>query len=788
MRKHIPLLLILLLSALLRFYALGASSLWSDEGNTWALTERSFAQIAVDAAADIHPPGYYWLLKLWTQLGGHSAVAMRSFSALAGCLLVWVIYQIGTRLSPALPKDGRLTWARHTPALLAAFLAALHPLQIYYSQEARMYMLLALEGALLFWALLALIEQEQQPPAYPPHGRRWLWPAVGFVLAGSAGLWTHYSFPILLGAAGATYLYYWVIYKAGQRRFKLLARYMLINLLIVASYLPWLPIATHRLLNWPKGGESTPIFTALAFTLRTLALGPLRNTTELTWPLLMGLLPLLGAYSLWRAAQRHPRKGLDIQFTALVLWLGGPILVMFGLGLFTEAFLKFLLAAAPAWCLLSAAAIMHFYDAPLLRTAWFAIATTAAVAVALVALPGYYTDPTARDNYAGAARYVQAVGDPQTDLIVLDAPGQQEVWRYYHVAIPTLALPQQRPADAQQTIDALTAAATDRHSIFALFWATDEADPQRLVESWLDQNAFKGIESWQGNMRFVNYTLGAELTCQSFDKPPTWHNQIQLRGWCHTARTSDQTSIGPVAAGQVALIQLQWQSPILQQHAYKVSLQLLNERNQIVAQRDSEPAGGLRPTTTWKPDETIIDNHGLAIPPGTPPGHYQLIAVLYDGETNTRERLGNALDNDDVLVLGQVEVSRMESAIPLAVIPMQHRYNAQLGPVQFVGYDAYKQGFRHAPEQHLEPGDILHVTLYWQAPSPLPQTWPANLEFVMRLGHEELRAPLASAAYATAQWQSGEFVRGEFDLLFDGLSRRPTIEIGNNSLRLEPLP
>ena len=56
---------ILALAAFLRFYCLTCSSLWHDEGNSWALAQRSFAQIAVDAAADIHPPGYYWLLKLW---------------------------------------------------------------------------------------------------------------------------------------------------------------------------------------------------------------------------------------------------------------------------------------------------------------------------------------------------------------------------------------------------------------------------------------------------------------------------------------------------------------------------------------------------------------------------------------------------------------------------------------------------------------------------------------------------------------------------------------------------
>ena len=32
-------------------------------------------------------------------------------------------------------------------------------------------------------------------------------------------------------------------------------------------------------------------------------------------------------------------------------------------------------------------------------------------------------------------------------------------------------------------------AVAGRGQVFALFWATDEADPERIVESWLDQHA-----------------------------------------------------------------------------------------------------------------------------------------------------------------------------------------------------------------------------------------------------------------------------------------------------------
>ncbi len=145
---RLALLAILLAAAFLRFYRLDASSLWSDEGNTWAMLGRTYSEIAQAAAADIHPPGYYWLLKLWSGIFGTSAWAMRSFSAVAGVLLVLVVERIGRLL--AAERAVKL-WL----PLLAALIAAVNPLLVYYSQEARMYMLLALAGAGLFWAMLA---------------------------------------------------------------------------------------------------------------------------------------------------------------------------------------------------------------------------------------------------------------------------------------------------------------------------------------------------------------------------------------------------------------------------------------------------------------------------------------------------------------------------------------------------------------------------------------------------------------------------------------------------------
>ncbi len=140
------LLLVLGMAAAARFYQLGGQSLWADEGNSAAMAVRSLGAIARDAANDIHPPLYYWLLHLWTGIFGYTEMALRSLSAVLGVLLVLAIAELGRRIHSSVS------------GLLAGLIAAIAPFQIYYSQEARMYILLALEAAvamLLFWWLLS---------------------------------------------------------------------------------------------------------------------------------------------------------------------------------------------------------------------------------------------------------------------------------------------------------------------------------------------------------------------------------------------------------------------------------------------------------------------------------------------------------------------------------------------------------------------------------------------------------------------------------------------------------
>jgi hypothetical protein len=746
-RTQFWLLPVLTLAAGLRFYAIGRSSFWSDEGNTWAIIQRSAGQIARDAAADIHPPGYYWLLRLWTGVWGLSPAALRSFSALCGVLLVLLIWLIAQQLAR---PDARLRLP-----LLAALVAALNPFQIYYSQEARMYMLLALQGAALFWLLLILLNAQRVASA----GRRNAL-ATGYALVAAAGLWTHYSFPILLAAAASAWLIDWLLHvRSREDATRHFARFALANAAALLLFTPWLPTAWRQVTQWPQGGEAISAAAGLALTLRTLLFGPLRTLPDTLWPWLAtaGLLPLLGIVALRKA------RGLP----ALVLWLGAPVLLMFGLGLFSDAFLKFLLVASSAWCLLVAGAAELAPRGGRARDTAALLIAAGAAAAALAVLPAYYNSPTARDNYQGIAAWLQATANPATDLVILNAPGQADVWAVYDSGLPVLSLPTTRPADAVATEAALAQALAGKQNVYALFWATDEADPAGIVEGWLNANLYPGAQNWQGNVRLAHYVQPPSLGCRDASGAL---GDVALTQTC--------TPTTPATAGAPYVVGLAWETSAPLTQTLNASVQILDARNQVIAQHDG-PAGGTHASPEWQPGESVIDNHALQIPYGTPPGAYRLVATLYDAATGTR-LIG---PQGDALSLGNVTVLRSGAPLPPSLLPIQQRVGRALGPVTLLGYDKYATGFAHAPQTPLQAGNLLHVVLYWQAPDPLPAGWPDDATFTLRLGDQQLSAALAGGDYPTAEWAPGEIVRAAFDIPYDGTSRRATLTVGGESVQ-----
>ncbi|HEX2622733.1 MAG TPA: glycosyltransferase family 39 protein, partial [Phototrophicaceae bacterium] len=297
-------LAVILLAAALRLHLLGAQSLWNDEGNAYVQSTRTFGDIASNAARDIHPPGYYWLLAVWRVLTGSSEFALRTLSAFAGILTVAFTYALGRRLYSRLA------------GLTAAALVTLNTFNLYYSQEARMYALLGLWSIIAMWALVMVIRTG-----------RWQW-ALTLALTNAVGLYTHYAYPAVMIVQGVLFLI-WIGAEVYQRYYppipalspadtttsqpsnlsslSLLLNYVLANVLTILLFLPWLPTALKQVTTWPSTGQSISFAEALTVIVGWFSLGVTYNLTQtsiaFSFFLLFGLLVFPeqdGKRSWWR--------------------------------------------------------------------------------------------------------------------------------------------------------------------------------------------------------------------------------------------------------------------------------------------------------------------------------------------------------------------------------------------------------------------------------------------------------------------------------------------------------
>ncbi|GAB4265392.1 MAG: hypothetical protein Kow0080_05550 [Candidatus Promineifilaceae bacterium] len=596
-------IVILLLAAFFRFHALEAQSFWNDEGNSARLSERPIPLIIEGTASDIHPPLYYLLLRGWREPLGESEFALRAFSAFVGVLTVAVVMAMGAWL------------AGSRVGVMAGWLTAVSPPLIYYSQETRMYALLALLAVLSTFALLRWVTAQ--------NGRRW---AVAYVLLLAAGLYTHYFFPAVMLVHGVVFGWMWLrqagwvsflpFLLAGKRPLRQqMLHWLGMVTLSLLLYAPWLPIFWRQ-----AGGRPAvrlPLLTFLAEAVRWLAFGATASKTETavgSWALL-----LLLVAALWRGGR------------VVWLWLlaaAVPVLFMWLAGTTDPPFYKFMVTAVPFLWLWAAQGLLP-QPAQAAKNGRFATTLLTLFALTLTAtglarsLQNMYTNPAyARADYRGMVQRILAEGHPNAGII-LDAPNQWEVFTYYYHDVDRVyPIPRGRPDP--ETIDAELTAAANRHErLYAIFWGEAQRDPERLVERWLDDHAFKAVDEWVGDVRFVMYAvLPAFSEEMETAVSVSFGGEVQLLGY-----TLPQTAY---LAGDVVPVTLFWQAERPLTNRYKIFLHLLDVDGQLVAQRDSEPGGGLNLTTLWQPGETIVDKHGLFLPVDLQPGEYTLLLGLYD--------------------------------------------------------------------------------------------------------------------------------------------------------------
>ena len=138
--RYIQILIVLTVIGLfLRLYNLGYNSLWLDEATTYSFSVKSFAEIwQITANGEFNPPLFYWVEHVMLMLGNNEFI-LRFIPALLGVLTIPLFYMIGKE------------FLDRNAGIIAAAACTVSPFLIYYSQEARAYMMM------LFFVALATI-------------------------------------------------------------------------------------------------------------------------------------------------------------------------------------------------------------------------------------------------------------------------------------------------------------------------------------------------------------------------------------------------------------------------------------------------------------------------------------------------------------------------------------------------------------------------------------------------------------------------------------------------------
>ncbi|CAG0941119.1 hypothetical protein ANRL1_00389 [Anaerolineae bacterium] len=654
--RRLALLALILLATALRFYRLAAQDIWGDEAFSIFLSQQPLATV-IAGGADTHPPLYPVLLFAWLRVAGESAFATRALSAFIGVLAVPLIFVFARRLT-----------ARPRVAWLAAILTTVSPLLIYYSQETRMYELVAvlslasaycltsamsLRGAVGAKAEIATKQSPTSRMSLLRFARNDMW---SFLLSTLLAMYTHYSaffFWVAENIFVAMRLRTPALAGGARENFSSLTRWAILQIALLIAYVPWIIVqmsflrgkASARFDEWSwRGIEMIFGKTFLAFSAGLTLDYPLPQMIAVVFLVFAALGILVAARD---ASRRLAFAPLYFLTPVAIAFAINPIMPFF--------FERYVLVALPGFYVTVALGLDYFAR----RSPLSAIAVTAAFIIASAYSLGnfYFNDAYAKGMYGQMMAYLAQNAQPG-DALILNNPLQKPLYRYYAPRdIPAFYFPDGTPLEDPQTRQAFENVATSHPRVWlVMFGNPQEYDPTGYLERWLGAHAYKSFFGGFVDASLTLYEMPNAQTAIQRDARATLGDLIRFVGY-----TLNRADIAP---GQTLQLTLQWQTTAPINQRYKVFAHIIGAFNPatqspVWAQMDGEPVGGSRPTTAWLIGETIDDRYGLLIPRDTPPGDYEIEIGMYDPATLARlpvfDIQGNRI-TDNRVILGKVRV------------------------------------------------------------------------------------------------------------------------------------
>jgi len=741
------LLALTFLAFILRTLRLDFQPLWWDEGWSVYFATADVPTMIARTAIDIHPPLYYLALRLWILIIGSSAAAVRHFSVLAGTLSVPLIFLIGRRLF-----DVRV-------GIMASLTMTLAPFHIYYSQEARMYALVAFLVLASIYLFLSLLEGEEA--ASPV---QWLF----YIVITSLAMYTQY-YAVFIPVSQTVFV------LVGLRRNRgFLVRWLGAQFVLVLAYLPWVLYSGGKLVAYvstkmvKEGDLPVGLRTYITEHLLAFSTGHLsEGRAFLSWIALVFIaLIVLGIVGYVRHSSQHdfgtwrPTRAVAFTLIYLLLPLSLGYLVNLRYPFTSPGIQRLFLLSAPAFYLLVALGLSWLWQRLHL---WWPVCLLLVVVSAPSLVDFYGGEHHAGDDYRPLIETVQALARTD-DVIVAVHPWQIGYFHaYYDGQLPRLYLTPKEPTD-----------------VTSEEWATDPTLMAWELDSLLHEHRFLWFPAHQALGRILESDAEGYLSQRHYPILSQWFTDStrlscyagaeELDPGAEQINFGDKVSLvahgmtsGPVEASWGAvLMDLRWRVDAELDGKYQIALRLTDEEGQVWASQDSEPVGRLRSFHEQPVGSELSDHHGLLIPAGTPPGTYQLRLGLYrlrDGrwlEILDREGAPQRVE----VALGTVEVLAPSPSPPKEALFIQHPRQADFAPgIRFLGYSVRGETF--------QPGDAVEMTLFWQAMADLEEDYHASVRLHDSGGQTRvaIEGPLTKSDYPASVWGEGQLFRGFLSLL-----------------------
>jgi len=177
---------------------------------------------------------------------------------------------------------------------------------------------------------------------------------------------------------------------------------------------------------------------------------------------------------------------------------------------------------------------------------------------------------------------------------------------------------------------------------------SDSLQPDTYVVSLTFKDKYDNPES---NSTLPLGLLPIDVSAPKNNLDINFADKIRLTGY----------QLTPGATPNKFQISLNWQALQSMDKDYTVTIQLLDQNQNLIAQVDKPPLGGSYPTSVWQPGSSIFDSYNLELPGSVANGAYQLVVRLYDLQTLQRLPViptADSASETDLAILQQIDINR----------------------------------------------------------------------------------------------------------------------------------